>query len=204
MSVFADHGEVAANPAGFVYRRDFIAPREADRLLERLWSTLPWRQQNIFLFGRQVPQPRLTAWIGDPQTSYRYSGLSLEPAPWTTDLDGLRTRLSRALGQPFNSVLANAYRDGRDSMGWHADDEPELGMEPVIASVSLGATRRFRLRHVVRGRASGETTGFDLRHGSLLVMSGTSQADYRHAVPKTARPTGLRINLTFRYVLPQA
>lgn len=186
-------------PAGFDYRPAFIASSEGDRLLERLWSTLPWRQENILLFGRHVPQPRLTAWIGDPEARYRYSGLSLKPVPWTAELAILRNHLSRALGRPLNSVLANAYRDGRDSMGWHADDEPELGPEPLIASVSLGAPRRFR----VRDMTSGETTGFDLGHGSLLVMSGASQAHYRHALPKTSRPVGLRINLTFRNVLPQ-
>lgn len=186
-------------PVGFDYRPRFLSGHVADELLQALWSGLEWRQEHLVLFGRRVAQPRLTAWIGDPRVRYRYSGLALEPAPWTRDLAALRARLTNALGGPFNAVLANAYRDGRDSMGWHADDEPELGREPLIASISLGATRRFRIRH----EATGTTMPFDLEHGSLLVMSGLSQAAYRHSLPKTARPTGLRVNLTFRYVATQ-
>lgn len=186
--------------AGFDYRPGFLPRACADALLQRLWRELDWRQDHIVLFGRRVPQPRLSCWIGDPDAAYRYSGLSLSPAPWHPELSRLRKRLERTLGRPFNSVLANAYRDGRDSMGWHADDEPELGLEPMIASLSLGACRRFLVRRV----DGGPTTAVELQHGSLLVMAGAAQASYRHAVPKTARPTGMRINLTFRSIRTQA
>lgn len=189
-----------SSPPGFEYIPCFLAAARSDRLLERLWSGLAWRQDSIRLFGRRLPQPRLTAWLGDNGARYRYSGLMLEPAPWHPELADLSEELERNLCCRFNSVLVNAYRDGRDSMGWHADDEPELGKEPVIAAVSLGACRRFLVRPV----AGGGRTEFRLEHGSLLVMSGPSQLTYRHAVPKTVRPTGLRISLTFRNILAQA
>lgn len=149
------------------------------------------------LFGQRMRQPRLVGWCADAGVEYRYSGLRLRPAPWLPALDALRHRLNAKLDCRFNSVLLNAYRDGADSMGWHADNEPELGLEPVIASLSLGAPRRFRLRPVNGGAA----LGFDLASGSLLLMRGRSQADWRHAVPKTRRQVGLRINLTFREIL---
>jgi alkylated DNA repair dioxygenase AlkB len=124
-----------------------------------------------------------------------YSGLRLEPAPWTPELCDLRHRLEVRLGRPFNSVLANLYRSGADSIGWHADDEPCFGLNPVIASISLGAARRFLLRH----RQRGETREWELTPGSLLVMAGTTQRDWKHSVPKTSRPAGERINLTYRH-----
>jgi alkylated DNA repair dioxygenase AlkB len=192
--------EPPALPQGFDYHPGFLVARDAELLLQCLWSELDWRQDSIVLFGRRVQQPRLSAWLGDAGARYRYSGLSLEPLPWNPALRGLRHALESRLGRPFNSVLVNAYRDGRDSMGWHADDEPELGQEPVIASVSLGACRRF----VVRRVQTRELTEFHLEHGSLLVMSGSSQAEFRHALPKTSRPCGLRINLTFRQISAQA
>lgn len=173
-----------------------FGPRQADDLFARLREELPWAQESLQIFGRRQAVPRLVAWHGDPRARYRYSGVVHEPAPWTAALGEVRDRVMALVGHRFNSVLANLYRDGRDGMGWHADDEPELGLEPVIASVSLGATRRFRLRH----RASGDTCALELTHGSLLVMSGTLQRHWLHCVPKTARPVGPRINLTFREI----
>lgn len=167
---------------------------EADALFDRLRATLPWENHPVRLFGREHPAPRLSCWIGD--AAYRYSGLRREPRPWTAELQALRERLAARLGAPFNSVLANLYRDGRDAMGWHADDEPELGPAPVIASVSLGATRRFLLR----AREGDARLALDLPNGALLVMAGATQARYRHALPRTRRPVGARINLTFRNV----
>ena len=200
MIIASRRAEQSSLPGGFDYHPGFLSEGDADRLLRCLWPELDWSQQDIVLFGRRVQQPRLSAWYGDAGARYRYSGLSLEPLPWHPALHRLRCTLESRLGRPFNSVLANAYRDGRDSMGWHADDEPELGSEPVIASVSLGACRRFLVR-CVRTREPAE---FRLEHGSLLVMSGSSQADFRHALPKTSRPCGLRINLTFRRISAQA
>lgn len=183
------------------YQPGFLCPAEASSLLETLANGLEWRQQDVFLFGKRAPQPRLTAWCSDPGINYSYSGLRLESGAWHPALRQLRERLETDLGQAFNSVLANAYRDGQDSMGWHADNEPELGPEPLIASVSLGATRRFRVRPRP-GRASDEQPhSLELASGSLLVMRGQSQARWQHCVPKTKRPVGLRINLTFRQIL---
>lgn len=181
-------------PPGFTLHEDWL--EHPDRWFETLWATLDWREQSITLFGRQVLQPRLMDWYADPGVRYRYSGLSLDPKPWPGALEALRGRLDDELDRAFNSVLCNAYRDGRDSMGWHADDEAELGSNPVIASVNLGAERRFR----IRPRHGGPSVGINLKGGSLLVMSGRSQVDFRHAVPKTRRPVGPRINLTFREV----
>lgn len=183
-------------PPGFDYRPGWLAPERATALLKTLRRETAWEQPDIVIFGRRVAQPRLVAWQADPGVDYRYSGLTLTAKPWHPEVRGLREELTELLGEPFNSVLLNAYRDGADSMGWHADDEPELGAEPLIASVSLGQSRRMRLRAV----AGGGSIGWDLESGSLLVMSGRSQADFQHAIPKTRRAVGMRINLTFRTI----
>lgn len=183
----------------------FLDRGEADRLFDRLRSELAWERREIRLFGRNVMQPRLVAWYGDRGARYRYSGVTWEPLPWHPALLEARKRLEAETGGRFNSVLANGYRDGRDSMGWHSDDEPELGDEPVIASISLGEERRllFRPRDAaVRG--PGRTLAIQPGHGSLLLMRGACQRYYQHSLPKTRRTVGWRINLTFRWVLPQA
>lgn len=179
----------------FDYHPGFLAPQEADACLRVLWNELQWSQREILLFGRRVMQPRLIAWYGEPSVTYRYSGLALTAIPWHPLLAELKSRIERFTGGRFNSVLANAYRDGGDSMGWHRDDERELGDQPILASLSLGAGRRFLVRE--DGRPSA---GLTLENGSLLVMKGDSQSRYRHALPKTRRPVGLRINLTYRFV----
>ena len=176
----------------------WIAPAAADALISDLRDSVPWEVHRIRLFGREHASPRLSCWIGDPEAVYRYSGTVFQPHPWPPSLDALRHRLQEALGTPFNSVLANRYRDGRDAMGWHSDNEPELGAEPVIASVSLGATRRFVLRHRAQ---PARKFALELAHGSLLVMRGATQRHWQHALPRTARPVGERINLTFREIL---
>lgn len=181
-------------PACVTYRPGWV--HDADAVFTELRAQIGWEQHAIRIHGRSFPTPRLTAWMGDH--SYRYSGLSHEPQPWPPTLATLRNRLSEELGTAFNSCLANLYRDGSDSMGYHADDEPELGPEPVIASLSLGARRRFAIRH----RTSMQRWTWELGEGDLLVMFGESQRDYRHAVPKTARPVGPRMNLTFRQFAP--
>ena len=170
---------------------------DANRLLRGLRDDIPWEVHRIRLFGREHASPRLSCWIGDPGTGYRYSGSTFEPQPWLPELLRLRERLSGEFDVSFNSVLANLYRDGRDCMGWHSDDEAELGPAPVIASVSLGATRRFMLKHRGESQRKLEIT---LPHGSLLVMSGATQRNYRHALPRTAKLVGERINLTFRRI----
>ena len=172
----------------------------ADALLESLRAGTAWRQEHVVIFGQRRLVPRLVAWHGDPDAHYTYSGTAHEPRPWTPDLQALRSVAETLTGHWYNSVLLNLYRDGRDGMGWHADDEPELGREPAIASFSLGATRRFRLRH----RRSRQVVELELGHGSLLSMAGETQHHYVHAVPKTARTVGERINLTFRWVTSSA
>ncbi|MFE8071908.1 alpha-ketoglutarate-dependent dioxygenase AlkB [Marinobacteraceae bacterium S3BR75-40.1] len=170
---------------------------EADALLTHCLETLPWRQESIQLFGRRRPVPRLQCWMGDPEAHYRYSGLDLTPLPWTPALAKLRDRVAEQCGQPFNSVLCNLYRDGQDSMGWHSDDEPELGAAPLIASVSLGAERRFQFRP--RSTKRGPIN-VPLPHNSLLIMPPGLQTDWQHGLPKTRKPVGPRINFTFRRV----
>lgn len=193
------------DPELFEYLPHFLDAGEADAALATLWRELNWSQREITLFGRRLMQPRLVAWYGDAGALYRYSGLELSPLPWHPLLRDLKVRLERAGRYHFNAVLANAYRDGRDSMGWHCDNEKELGEEPLIASLSLGATRRFLLRPRRRkGDSPGGTIALPLAHGSLLLMRGLSQQRFQHALPRTRRPVGLRINLTYRLVDVQA
>ena len=169
-------------------------PYSTEEVFARLRAETPWRQDSIVLFGKRHLQPRLTAWYGD--ASYTYSGLRLEPLPWTPLLAELRTAVEQACGRRFNSVLLNYYRNERDSMGMHSDDEPELGPEPAIASLSFGATRGFILRHKYNKR----TVKLPLNDGSLLLMSGTLQSYWLHGINKATRALGERINLTFRYI----
>jgi alkylated DNA repair dioxygenase AlkB len=175
---------------------NWLAAAEADAMLAALIEEVPWAQHRVRLFGREMPAPRLSAWIGDPGAAYTYSRVRHEPLPWTATLATLRERLQASTGARFNSVLANRYRNGQDSMGWHADDEPELGERPLIASISLGAARVFQFKP----RAGGRVLAITLTHGSLLLMGGDSQRHWLHALPKTRRPVGERVNLTFRWV----
>ena len=175
----------------------WLAADAADALFSELRTAVAWQVHRIRLFGRDVDSPRLSCWIGDPGTAYTYSGARFEPQPWPVALRPILARLRRDLGVDFNSVLANLYRDGRDRMGWHSDNERELGAHPVIASLSLGAMRRFVFKHRDQPSLKRELL---LPHGSLLRMSGATQAHYRHALPATARTVGARINLTFRRI----
>ncbi len=171
---------------------------ESARDLERLTAEVVWAQRSIRLFGREVAQPRLTAWLGEPGAVYTYSGLRHEPAPWHPIVEGYRQRLRDELGLEFDGALLNLYRDGADSMGWHADDEPELGPEPVLASISLGTPRRFLLKR--RRGPPAAPLRMALGEGALLVMGGRTQHDFVHALPKCAS-AGPRLNLTFRRLL---
>jgi alkylated DNA repair dioxygenase AlkB len=159
-----------------------------------LTGEIAWAQESMMMFGHRVAFPRLTAWYGDPGAAYTYSGVRNEPQPWTPLLRELRDRAAAVAGARFNSVLLNRYRDGRDGMGWHADDERELA--PVIASLSVGAVRTFELRH----RADRERIALPLGSGSLIVMAGDTQRHWMHRVPKNPHAQGERINLTFRWV----
>jgi len=177
-----------------------FAPAEATGLFDQLRREVDWQQEAILIFGQRRLVPRLVAWHGNPAASYVYSGTEHHPLPWTPVLERIRDRASVLTGATFNAVLLNLYRDARDGMGWHADDEPELGRNPVIASVSLGAERRFCLRH---RRRRDLKIDLPLPHGSLLCMGGATQHHWLHALPKTRRPAGERINLTFRQVGPR-
>ncbi len=179
-------------------REGWLSAESATRLMEDLLHEIPWSQRHIRIAGKAVAEPRLSAWHGDPEATYWYSGVPHLPVAWTPALGELRQSLEQELQRPFNSVLANRYRDGRDAMGMHADDERELGPEPCIASVSLGMTRRFVMAPK-KGRP-GEKHELRLTHGSLLVMAGPMQRDWKHGVPREAHVFQERINLTFRLV----
>ena len=176
----------------------FLRDAERQSIFDQLRDTTPWEQHVVRLFGRSHPAPRLSAWYGDPGATYTYSGLQLSPQPWTPLLDQLRQRVSTLTSKPFNSALLNYYRDGSDGMGWHSDDEPELGRDPCIASLSLGSERRFLLRH--KTQSNLPTSQYLLGDGDLLIMQGKTQHYWKHQIPKTRRPVGPRINITFRYV----
>ncbi len=187
--------DVTLAPGGWLRHWPRFLPRaEADALQQTLQQTIPWEQRDVVLFGRSVPQPRLVHWMAE--FPYTYSGLTLAPSPWTPEVLALKVHIEQALGGArFNGVLLNLYRDGRDSMGFHADDEPELVPDAAIASVSLGLARRFVLKP---HRHDAPEWEHRLAHGSLLVMGGTVQRHWRHGVPREKGATGSRINLTFR------
>jgi alkylated DNA repair dioxygenase AlkB len=166
--------------------------------MERLRKEIEWEQHRIKIFGQWVDCPRLSAWYGDPGAMYSYSSLSLTPKAWTLTLLEVRNQLAETIERPFNSVLLNLYRNGNDSMCWHSDDEWELGLNPVIASISLGDSRMMKFRH----RSDPEVSKFalELSSGSLLIMAGTTQKFWQHEIPKTKKSVGERLNLTFRFV----
>lgn len=182
--------------ADVTYYPGWLSAEQASHIKQQLQGELQWHQDTIKIYGRLVKIPRLQAWHGDPDAQYSYSGLSMTPAPWTTTLTELRQQLTKECQAAFNSVLANWYRNGQDSMGMHADDEPELGKAPVIASVTLGQARPFVFVH----KRSKQKSKVLLEHGSLLVMKGTTQQCYQHGIAKTARQIDDRINLTYRYI----
>jgi alkylated DNA repair dioxygenase AlkB len=175
------------------YDPDFLTRDEADTLFARLRDEVPWHQETI----RGGPVPRLIAWVAEPGIDYTYSRITHRGAGWSPTLLEVRQRVEAAAGGEFNGLLLNYYRHGQDSMGFHTDAEPELGQNPLIASLSLGAVRRFVLKH----RTTGERVPLVLGHGSLLVMGGTCQHFWLHGLPKTQGPIGERINLTFRRII---
>jgi alkylated DNA repair dioxygenase AlkB len=184
--------------ADVVLYPSFFPAEIATKLFETLRYEIAWRQDDIRLFGRKIAQPRLTAWHGDPERCYTYSGLTMRPEPWTPTLDQIRHAVENASDDQFNSVLLNLYRNERDSNAWHSDDERELGSQPTIASVSLGAMRRFQFRHKTERE---RRLSMDLSHGDLLIMRADTQRNWQHQLPKSTRPCGERINLTFRRIL---
>jgi alkylated DNA repair dioxygenase AlkB len=181
------------------YEENYLDAEFCTELWNELETQLPWKQEPIIIFGKEVMQPRLTCWCGKPEAIIRYSGINMMPVPYSPLLKELNEKLSNYLEKNFNGVLLNYYRDGNDSMGWHSDDEAYQGKNPTIASISLGAQRTFQLKPK---QETGEGTyRLPLSNGSLLVMSGETQTHYKHQVPKTKMPLGPRINLTFRTIL---
>ena len=181
------------------FMRNFYAPPLSRQTMTVLLNETAWRQEKINLWGRQHWQPRLSAWHGDPSAHYSYSGITLLPQPWTDTLQKIKHDIEAVTGVGFNSVLLNLYRNEHDSMGWHSDDERELGTEPVIASLSLGETRTFKFKH--KTRHEQKPLAIDLTDGSLLIMAGATQEFWLHGIGKERRYKGRRINLTFRNIL---
>ena len=177
-----------------LYVPGFLRRPDADGLLDDVVGAADWQQERFVMFGRETTAPRLTAWYGEPGTKYRYSGVVRPAQPWLPPIRRLAERVAAEVAWRFNYVLVNRYRNGSDMLGWHADDEPDLGAMPVLAAVSIGAERTFR----IRPRGGGPSVGHVLGHGSLLVMWGYSQRDYKHCLPRTRRRVGERLSFTFR------
>ncbi|MBA4299311.1 Alkylated DNA repair dioxygenase AlkB [Algoriphagus alkaliphilus] len=178
--------------------QDFFSKKPADYYFQKLQKSLDWKQEPIRMFGKMVMQPRLTALYGDAGRPYGYSGISMNPSVWTTELLEIKEKLQVFSGIVFTHVLCNYYRDGQDSMGWHRDNEAVLGKNPSIASITFGSTRLFQIRHY---ETKNHKIDIPLTHGSLLMMSGESQHHWEHQLPKTKKVLEPRINLTFRKLL---
>ncbi len=189
--------DLEAPDANLRIYRGFLTPDLAQKYYAELHSGVPWQQDQITLYGKEHPLPRLHCWYGDLGLAYKWSGVQMNPVPWSPSLLEIRKLLESETGNTFNSLLANLYRSGKDTVGWHSDDEPELGPEPVIASLSLGATRDFVLRHKLLPKTT--QVKIPLASGDLFVMSGITQHYWQHALPRRAF-AGARINLTFRTI----
>lgn len=183
--------------AEIVYYPNFFDSGRANELFEKLKSDIPWQQDSITVFGKTHPQPRLTALFGNEGKPYGYSNIVMQPHHWTPLLMFIKNEIEEECRENFTTVLLNYYRDGKDSNGWHADNERELGRNPVIASVSFGAERSFHLQH---NTIKEQKLKINLGHGSLLIMKGATQHSWKHQIPKTTKPVGPRINLTFRII----
>ena len=181
------------------YIPNALSEMEADELMQQCLTDLPWRQDLISIAGKLIPIPRLQCWLGDPEAHYSYSNLALRPQPWPAFLRELKARMEALAAHRFNSALANHYRDGTDSVDWHSDDEAELGTTPVIASLSLGTSRVFELKH--RYNIALPNLKISLGHGSVLIMKGSTQQFWRHRIAKVKGLHEPRINFTFRQIL---
>ncbi len=179
------------------YYPSFFDWARANELFDQLKTAIPWQQDDITVFGKTHPQPRLTALFGNEGKQYSYSNIVMQPHPWTPLLVYIRNEVEEVTAERFSTVLLNYYRDGKDSNGWHTDNEKELGRNPIIASVSFGAERAFHLQH---NTIKEQKLKINLEHGSLLMMKGATQHFWKHQIPKTTKPIGPRINLTFRVI----
>lgn len=189
--------ELQLPDAKVIFYPKFFSCEESDALFTELQNNINWKQEQIKFYGKMIDLPRLTAWYGDKGKSYTYSGITVEPEEWIQTLLKIKSEIEPVSGVRFNSVLLNLYRGGRDSVSWHSDDEPELGQNPVIGSVSFGETRSFQFKHKHKSELREE---IDLTHGSFLLMQGPTQHFWQHQVPKTTKSIGPRINLTFRVI----
>ena len=180
----------------YIYFPSFFNRNESDQYFSKLKNNTVWKQESMNMYGKKVDFPRLTAWYGNNDKPYSFSGITLQPLPWTSEMLTIKSKIEPISKTEFNSVLLNLYRDGNDSISWHTDAEKELGINPIIASVNFGATRKFQLRHI----KTKEKLDIELTHGSLLIMQGELQHFWQHQVPKTSKVVGERINLTFRVI----
>jgi alkylated DNA repair dioxygenase AlkB len=196
-SLFSERQEVLPFDGSALLIPRFLEPTQTAQLFQQIMDETPWEMPEMVMFGKKYSQAGLSTWFTDTAVSYVYSGITRTPHAMTPVLHDVMGRCALASGAEYNSVLVNLYRDGNDSVSWHSDNEEINGSEPTIASVSIGATRRFDLRH----RESGKTVRVDLEDGSLLVMSGLSQHCWVHQIAKTKTKVGPRINLTFRRVV---
>lgn len=180
----------------YIFHSQFFTKKEADSYLDTFTKSIHWKQEEMKMYGKTVKFPRLTAWYGDNDKPYSFSGITLQPHPWTKELLEIKEKIEPLCDETFNSVLLNLYRDGNDSISWHTDAEKELGKNPIIASVNFGAERTFQLRHM----ETKERINIPLSHGSLLIMQGELQHFWQHQIPKTKTVKTPRINLTFRAI----
>ncbi|HLK28704.1 MAG TPA: alpha-ketoglutarate-dependent dioxygenase AlkB [Puia sp.] len=177
---------------------NFFSKEESEKYFHHLSIEIKWKQEPIKIFGKEVMQPRLTAWYGNADKPYTYSGLTMQPNAWTKQLLEIKNKIETVSEVKFTSALLNFYRDGNDSMGWHRDNEKELGLNPVIGSVNFGASRIFKLRNYKDKKI---VRSMELTNGSFLLMKGETQHYWEHALPKTSKPKGARINITFRIIV---
>ncbi len=184
-----ENGEIQFYP-------NFFPKSESDILLKALKDNIKWKQESMNMYGRRIDFPRLTAWYGENDKPYSFSGITLQPLAWNQEILQIKEKIEPLSGVVFNSVLLNLYRSGNDSISWHTDAEKELGDNPIIASVNFGATRKFQLKHI----KTKEKLEIELTHGSLLIMQGELQHFWQHQVPKTSKPVNERVNLTFRVI----
>lgn len=196
-NLFEPHGNLLPANGIVQFYPQFFSIKESDVYFQHLMTEINWRQEPIKIFGKEVMQPRLTAWYGDIDKPYSYSGITMQPNKWTETLMAIKTKIETVAKVEFTSALLNQYRNGQDSMGWHRDNEKELGINPTIGSVSFGATRMFQLRDYTTKKS---VQSIELTHGSLLLMSAETQHFWEHSIPKTSKAVGTRINLTFRKI----
>ncbi|ALM06563.1 2OG-Fe(II) oxygenase [Sediminicola sp. YIK13] len=197
-NLFTEPQKLVLPDADITYYPNFLDPMEADTYFEVFKNTVPWQQDKIKIFGKTHAQPRLTALYGNNSKPYSYSNITMQPHDFTVELLDIKERIEVLSKNSFTTCLLNLYRDGKDSNGWHADNEKELGENPVIASITLGQERYFHLKHRQHKELKHKLL---LEHGSLLLMKGTTQHHWLHQIPKTAKPVSERINLTYRVII---